>query len=175
MDEYSFRYAQIGVNQTPTGSPFAPSPLATAADWETQAQYSPGEMWCAIDGAAANATFLVTCTLNYEGIVSNNNLLFASSAHSKQDPIAMTHALRVREEVPKAIASSAMANGLAFNGAPTGLTTAPVSGNTQPRMFDSILNVLAKAPQAIEQAGTFMDKVSPVLEEGMEFLGALAL
>jgi hypothetical protein len=174
VDEYSFRYAQIGVNQTPTGAPFAPNPLASAADWETQAQYSPGELWCAIDGAAANATFLVTCVLNYEGIVSNNNLLLASSMHSKQDPIAMTHALRVRESVPKALASSAMANGIAFNGPPSGLTTNTAS-RTQPQMFDSILNTLAKAPQAIEQAGSFMDKISPMLEEGLESLGALAL
>lgn len=168
VDEYSYRYAQIG-NAGGIGDRFEPD-ITSAADWEINAQYSPGELWCAMDGAAANATFLVTAVFNYEGIVSTNSLLLSSAETSKADPIAMTHALRVRDAVPTAQATSANANGMAFGQSSPSDFKAVTSGDKSPRMFDSILNVLSSAPQTIDKVTSAMDSLTPYAEQGLELI-----
>jgi hypothetical protein len=172
-DEYCNSYAEVGVNQSTLAFT-----LPTPADytfWENWRQYTPGEFWCSVDGAPSGATFLVTFVANYEGIPSSNNFLLDSAANtSKSDPVALAHALKVRDEVPTAMATSAEANGIAFNSSnkmESGMSlthSAPTS--QEPRMFDSLLNVLAAAPSAIESGISIANKLSPLISAGLSLI-----
>lgn len=171
-DEYCNSYAQVGSNQS--GTNFTLPTPADATFWENWRQYTPGEFWCAIDGAPANATFQCTFVANYEAIPSQNNfLLDSASSTSKSDPIALAHALKVRDEVPTAIASSAEANGVAFdlsnkmeNGLSMTHTSTGASGG-EPMMFDSLLNVLAGAGNLVDKVSNIGSKLSPLINLGL--------
>jgi len=188
VDDISRQYVTIGNNQS-TNGPIPFSIPNGSGDWEQNTSLAAavgGELWVAIDGASTTATFLVTASFNYEGIPDVNNVLFSAMNSladvSDHDPIAYIHGQTVSNSAPQVIGSSQSANG-EINEKFNLLNNLPANGMDVPKsassfsMFDSLLNVidkapqiLAKVPELVEKGGEAYESLSPMLESALAFL-----
>lgn len=82
-------YAQVGVS-TPAYPPTGPLPTGIA----------DCEIYVIVDGAVTNQTFFVEAVWNFEAIPTNNTMNFFSPSVSKADPIALSSAANLLEELP---------------------------------------------------------------------------
>lgn len=122
-----------------------------------------GEMWVCIDGAPPGTTFNVVYTGNYEGVPKSNSFLLTSVAEASQnDPIAMTHALRVSDAAPNVVVSSAEANNEIVEKVMQAeeMSTTAIE-HEQPSMFDKMVGLMNKFGSVVENN---KDKILPLAE-----------